>query len=230
MAMREWVRLPSKWIEDGGLGELQWMASKPSGSDYAAALMVLAPLAHHANEDGLIRCTYDRLSLATGLSRAKVSAGLSVLKELDVIEREPAGRSSFQLTNYNQAGGWSKLPAAGLYAGGRIVAFEHFHLRAMCELHALKLYYLFVRRRSNDTNMAHLSYDKIEEYAQIERSRIKKGISFLASVGLIHVEHLQSRYYIGRHANAYRLIYLDSYNHLGTRGRDPDFAQSEAAE
>jgi hypothetical protein len=153
-----------------------------------------------------------------------------VLKELEVIEREPAGRSSFQLTNYNLAGGWSKLPAAGLYAGGRIMAFEHFHLRAMCELHALKLYYLFVRRRSNNTNMAHLSYDKIEEYADIERSRIKKGISFLASVGLIHVEHLQSRQYIGRHANAYRLIYLDSYNHLGTRARNPEFAQSEAAE
>ena len=47
----------------------------------------------------------------------------------------------------------------------------------MSELHALKLYYLFARRRSNETNMAHLSYDKIEEYAGIERHRIKPAIA-----------------------------------------------------
>jgi len=219
MAMRDWVRLPSRWIEDGGLQDLQWTASKPSGADYTAALMVLAPLAHEADEDGLTKCTYDRLALATGLSRAKVSIGLSVLAEVGIIEREPAGRSTFQFANYHLAGGWSKLPAQGLYNGGRITAFEHFHLRSMCELHALKLYYLFVRRRSNSSNMAHLSYDKIEEYAGIERTRIKKGISFLASAGLVHVEHLKSRLYEGRHANAYRLTNLDAYNHFGTRGR-----------
>lgn len=230
MAMRDWVRLPSRWIEDGGLSEIEWAAAKPSGSDYIAGLMVLAPLAHHADENGVAKCTYDQLVLATGLSRSKVSAGLSVLKELVLIEHEPAGRSTFQINNYHLAGGWSKLPARRLYAGGHIVAFQHFRLRAMCELHALKLYYLFVRRRSNETNMAHLSYEKIEEYSGIERSRIKKGISFLVSVGLVHVEHLPSRYYEGRHANAYRIIYLDSYHHLGTRGRDGEFLEAEAAE
>jgi hypothetical protein len=57
MAMRDWVRLPSRWIEDGGLSDLEWGVGKPSGSDYTAALMVLAPLAHHADGDGLAKCT-----------------------------------------------------------------------------------------------------------------------------------------------------------------------------
>ena len=148
MAMRHWVRVPSMWIEEGGLKELQWTNAKGSGSDNIAALMALAPIAHNADQDGLAKCTYDQLSLATGLSRAKVSAGLSVLAALGLIEREPSGRSTFQLTNCQVAGGWSKLPARRMYGSGRIIAFEHFHLRTMTELHALKLYYLFARRRA----------------------------------------------------------------------------------
>jgi hypothetical protein len=52
----------------------------------------------------------------------------------------------------------------------------------MTELHALKLYYLFARRRSNQTNMAHLSYDTIEEFTGIERTRIRRAISFLSAI------------------------------------------------
>jgi DNA-binding transcriptional ArsR family regulator len=227
MAMRDWVRVPSMWIEDGGLKELQWTNAKGSGSDNIAALMALAPIAHNADQDGLAKCTYDELSLATGLSRAKVSAGLSVLAALGLIEREPSGRSTFQLANYQVGGGWSKLPARRMYGSGRIIAFEHFHLRTMTELHALKLYYLFARRRSSQTNMAHLSYDKIEDYSGIDRARIRRAISFLAAIGLVHVEHLPSSLNERGTSNAYRLAFLDPYVHLGTRGRDPDFARAE---
>jgi DNA-binding transcriptional ArsR family regulator len=225
--MRDWVRLPSRWIEDGGLQDLQWTRSEASGSDNAAALMVLAPIAHAADEDGVATCTYDRLTLATGLSRAKVANGLSVLASLGVIEREPAGRSTIQLTKFGNGHSWSKLPARKLYSGGRIIAFQLFTLRSMAELHALKLYYLFARRRSNDTNMTHLSYDKIEEYADIERHRIKPAISVLLNAGLVHVERTESRSNERGTANAYRLAYIDSYLHFGTRGRDPDFAAAE---
>jgi DNA-binding transcriptional ArsR family regulator len=227
MRMRDWVRLPSMWIEDGGLQRFQWKRSEMSGSDYAAALMVLAPIAHLADEDGLAMCTYDRLTVATGLSRAKVARGLLVLSDLGVIERQPGGRSTVQLTNFGGGHSWSKLPARNLYAGGRIVGFQHFTLRSMAELHALKLYYLFARRRSSQTNMAHLSYDKIEEYTFIERHRIKPAISVLLNAGLVHVERTESRLNERGTANAYRLAFLDSYLHFGTRGRNPDFAAAE---
>ena len=187
MRLRDWVPLPTQWIEDGGLQALQWTKADAPGADNTAALMLLSPIAHLADAQGLATCTYDGLSLATGLSRAKIANGLGVLSELGVIERKPSGRSTIQLTDFNRAGGWSKLPAKRLYAGGRIIAFENFTLRTMTELHALKLYYLFARRRSNATNMAHLSYDKIEECAGVDRARIKRAISFLAALGLVHV-------------------------------------------
>lgn len=227
MRMRDWVRLPSMWIEEGGLQNLQWTKADSSGSDNAAALMVLAPIAHVADDEGLATCTYDRLALATGLSRAKISKGLAVLTDLGVIERKPAGRSSIRLTNFGNGHSWSKLPARRLYSGGRIMGFQHFTLRAMTELHALKLYYLFARRRSSETNMAHLSYDKIEEYADIERHRIKPAISVLLNAGLVHVERTESLSNERGTANAYRLAHIDSYLHFGTRGRDPDFARAE---
>jgi hypothetical protein len=44
------------------------------------------------------------------------------------------------------------------------------------------------------------------------------------SVGLVHVERTESRLNDRGTANAYRLAFLDSYVHFGTRGRDPDFA------
>jgi hypothetical protein len=70
--------------------------------------------------------------------------------------------------------------------------------------------------------MAHLSYDKIEDYAGIERHRIRKAISVLASVALVHVEHTKSILSDLGTANAYRLAFLDPYVHFGTRGRNPD--------
>jgi hypothetical protein len=89
----------------------------------------------------------------------------------------------------------------------------------------MKLYHLFARRRSSQTNMAHLSYDKIDEYSGIRRSRIKRALSLLATVGLVYQERIPSTLNERGTANAYRLAYLDSYNHMGTRGRDPDFAR-----
>ena len=63
----------------------------------------------------------------------------SVLAGLGVIERKPAGRSTIQLTNFGNGHSWSKLPARNLYSSGLILGFQHFTLRWMTELHALKL-------------------------------------------------------------------------------------------
>jgi hypothetical protein len=155
----------------------------------------------------------------TGLSRAKVSNGLDVLGALSVIEREPSGRSTFALTNYDRSGGWGKLPAKKLYSLGRISAFVDFHLRSPAELNALKLYFLFVARRGNDTNMANISFTKIEEYTGLERHRIKTGLTVLGVVGLVHVERVPSQVSEYGVANAYRLVGIDSHIHMGTRGR-----------
>src|SRR5450631_2942831 len=128
MARREWVRLPSAWIEGGGLQRLRWNAGEwSSGANCSAALMTLAIIAHSVDEEtGLARVSYDYLTEATGLSRSKVSAGLNILADLEVIIRAPAGRSSFQLTHYDLSEPWCKIPARGLYSGDRIPAFCDF--------------------------------------------------------------------------------------------------------
>ncbi len=222
MALREWVRLPSSWIQAGGLRELQW-STGGKGADNAAALMVLAPIAHSANdESGVARLTYDELCDATGLSRAKLSNGLDVLERIGVLERRHDGRSTYKLLNFDPRLGWAKFPWKSMYSAGRIVAFEDFSLRRKAELDALKLLFLFVARRSNDTNLANISYDKIQEYADVERGRIKTAISLLASLALVHVERVPSKSNELGVANAYRIVGIEPYSHMGTRGRRMD--------
>jgi len=224
MKMQEWVRLPSAWIDEYGLRTFVW-GDDGRGSDFMAALMALAAIAHHADaEDGIARLTYTALCTATGLSRSKLSNGLDILADKAIIERTPSGRSSYRLTDYHVPH-WAKLPAKHLYSGGRIRAFHDLRLRHPNELNALKLYFLFATRRGNDTNMANISYDRIEAYVDIDRSDIKPAVSLLAALGLVYVEQrasLASEFGI---ANAYRLAGLDGYNHMGTRGRGMDPAE-----
>jgi hypothetical protein len=185
--------------------------------------MTLTAIAHIADDaSGIARLTYDMLCAATGLSRAKLSNGLDVLERIKVVTRTPEGRSTYKLANYNPQGGWAKLPARSMYSAGRIAAFDDFSLRRATELDALKLFFLFVARRDRDTNMANISYDKIREYTSIERPRIKAALSFLASLSLVYVEQVPSSVNDHGVANAYRVVGVDSYVHMGTRGRRMD--------
>jgi hypothetical protein len=106
-----------------------------------------------------------------------------------------------------------------MYTSDRIAAFNELRLRKESELNALKLYFLFVARRSRETNMANISYSGIEEYTGIERAKIKSAQSLLAALSLIYVEHLPTDTYANGIANAYRIVGIDPYKHMGTLGR-----------
>lgn len=225
MAVLEWVRLPTAWINEKRLRELRWDGDG-KGSDNSAALIVLAAIAYHSN-DGLARLTYTQLCKETRISRSKLSNGLDVLAMLGVIERAPKGRSTYRLANFdaelsksNEKFRWGMFPARRLYLAGHLFAFSEFKLRSETELNALKLYFLFVARRGTDNNLAIISYDKIVEYTDIERQKIKPALSLLASLSLVYVEQLPSLTNEFGVANAYRLAGLDSYRHRGTVGRD----------
>ena len=218
MALKDWVRLPTKWIQSGGLRKFRW--NQKQGAKNLSALMSLIAIAHHADEDdGLAHITYERLSVHTTLSRAKISGGLDMLEAEGVISRRSSGRSSFQLNGYDKQAGWGKLPARKLYDGDCIIPFRNFTLRNPTELHALKMYLLFVERRDRETNLANISYDKIVEYIDIDRNRIKSGLSFLAANNLVHIEYAASGLSEKGVSNCYRITHLDSRVHMGTRGR-----------
>jgi hypothetical protein len=77
MPLRNWVRLPSDWIQQGGLTRWDWDSD---GSDATSGLMILLALAHHAIEEtGRVRMTYSDLRRATGLSRTMIAGGLPLL-------------------------------------------------------------------------------------------------------------------------------------------------------
>ena len=218
MQPRPWVRLPSSWINRGDLDLLKW-GPDGKGSNNTAALMALTVIAQAADDKtGAARLTYDQLCAATGLSRAKLSKGLDVLERMEVVSRNHDGRSNYKLVNYDPLAHWAKLPAKSMYSAGRIIAFDDFRLRRRVELDALKLYFLFVARRGKDTNMANIGYDKIQAYTGIERGRIKTATSYLASLSLIYVEQVPFKE-DGYIANAYRIVGVDPYKHMGTTGR-----------
>jgi hypothetical protein len=217
----EWTKLPTEWIEQGGLKEFRWAGGK--GSDNQAALMVLTVVLNHAElETGVARVTYDQLCEMASLSRAKLARGLDMLSAHHLVERAPDGRSSYRVTNHDTKTGWAKFPARGLYLRGAVAAFTNFRLRQRAELDALKLYFLFASRRDRKTNMAKIGYDKIEEYSGVSREHIKRALTVLGANSLVHIEHVPSAINSEGVASAYRLVHLKTRHHMGTWGRGAD--------
>ena len=222
MTNSPWMRLPSAWMNNHGLRRLSW-SHGGAGSDNAAALMALTVIAHEVDgESGIARVTYDQICNVTGLSRAKLANGLDILKKIGVINPAPQEtRSMYSLADYAN-GSWGKFPVKSMYSSGRIIAFDEFRLRRVVELDALKLFFLFVARRDQRTNLANIGYEKIEEYSAVKRVRVKSAISFLASLSLVYVEHLPSQSNSYGTSNAYRIVGIDPRVNMGTRGRSID--------
>ncbi len=217
--MSTWVPIPTRWIEDHGLKEFKW-EDGGKGSSAAAALMCYMLIAHHTNNLGLARLTYGTITTVAGISRAKISAGLDILLEQDLVSKE-ADQSVFRLSKLNTTvRGWGMLPAKGLYTSfGRVAFFQRLHLRNRTELDALKLYLLFTARRDTDKNIINLSYDKICEYSGLSRRKIPDALTLLAVNGLIRTERQRSDINDYATSNSYRLSHIDGYRHAGTTGR-----------
>jgi hypothetical protein len=67
MPLQQWVKLPTAWIQSHGLRAFRWAGV--DRSDNTAALMLLLPIAHHADsQTAIARLTYDKLGEATGPS------------------------------------------------------------------------------------------------------------------------------------------------------------------
>lgn len=210
MNIKSWVKLPSRWILDNGLQAFRWESS--SGANKIAAIMSLVAIAHHADENGLSRLTYDELGDLTGVSRAKLSQGLRFLEEQALIERGQYGQSKYKLANYGAADVWAKLPAKKLYSHRGIESFYSCHLRNRTELDALQTYLLILSFRDRGTSLAKLSYEKITEYTGVARRFIKPALNFLIVNDLINVEQLQSQLSEHGASNAYRPRHLGCYS------------------
>lgn len=218
--MKDWVKLPTAWINEGGLKAFGW--KRGEGANNISALMCLMVIAHHADPDtGEAMVTYYTLERATGLSRAKISGGLDVLQERGIIERRvEKRRSTYKLKGMSNQG-WGAMPARKLYSGGGDLTFlRDFSLRKAAELDALKFFFLVVARRGRDTNAANISYDKIIEYSGIPRERVRSAISLLITHGMLQVDHIPSRVTKLGVSSAYRIPFILPYRHMGTSARE----------
>lgn len=232
--MQKWVRMPSYWVRDPNklpLTTMRWKGDDKSNN--IAGLMLYIVLMQHASQEvsidrpiiGTCSLSYEQMNDITGLSKTKISAGLKVLLELELIQKINKGKekSVYQIVNFGTRGSWAKLPAKDLYnkEKNKIPIFHGFHLRNKNELNSLKLYLLIITFRDNNSNYALIGYDKITEYTGIPRNEIRSAISLLINLGLVQLnkesnndsEHLNL-------PNMYRPCFVEPYKNAITSNVD----------
>ncbi len=229
--MLEWVRMPSRQFSDvinSPLHKLKWFGQ--AKSNYIAALMLYLTIVHHANDkqslkDGSIgdtQLSYDKLCELTRISRAKVSAGLKVLVQMNMITINNGVKPSILTVIGVQSGKqWAKLPAKGLYNRDLsfVRAFDSFKLRSKVELNALKIYLVLVTFRDVLSGSTKIGYDKLVEYSAVQRNDIKSALSFLVINDLIQVDSKSTDLNAYSSCNIYWLKHIEPYKHNGTSGR-----------
>jgi DNA-binding transcriptional ArsR family regulator len=227
--MKEWSKMPSKVFMEESKSPLRHMTwSSDKKSDYIAALMIYMVLVHHVNDDtsiingerGSVSLSYEALCELTNVSRTKVSKGLDVLEKYELVTRSTVGRINiYEIVGYLEKGGWAKLPAKGLYDKNQthVESFKSYKLRSKVELNALKIYLVLVAFRDNSTNHTKLGYEKISQYAFVQRSDIKSALSLLVASKFIHIDSIANEHNAYSTNNVYRLCFLEVYKHRGTR-------------
>ncbi|CAM3542655.1 hypothetical protein PANO111632_21075 [Paracoccus nototheniae] len=215
----KWTRFPTDWVRDGGLKKFSWVRHGGSGT---CALMTLIALGHRLPQDGskLVTATYDEITAAIGVSRATLSLGLNLLKELEFLDSKSLKRSTYKIDLHGDI--WGKLPAQTLYGSkGIIIPFEYWKLRGADEMNALKLYIYLVAARDRDSNTIRSSYETFEKYTGVHVGHVRKALSILIHSRLLIVERQSSRYHEKKEPNIYRLVGLDDYTHFATMNAPP---------
>ena len=99
----------------------------------------------------------------------------------------PDGRSTFKLSNFER-GGVGEVSGSKDVLRRKDIGLRPVSITNAAELNALKLFFLFVERRDRAMNLASISFDKIEVYVGMHRSKIKAALSMLAALELVYVE------------------------------------------
>ena len=184
---------PSPWWAcfPGKVGREQRHSALPV---HGAALMLYTALNFMGevvtHEDGTTETaadpSYDDLHEATGLSRALISAGMGVLRDMRLVQSE----GSSQRRKYRilwDGGSWFKLPCRAIIDGTcrGITPFNAFNLRSRYELHAMKLYLYIASCRDNITPYSMVSFERIYERTGIPERDVVKAYSLLIGSKLL---------------------------------------------
>jgi len=199
MAINEWAKMPSWWIHKDYCLLSKFNARGSNLADSTAALMLYIAIVLRANKFSpkkkkgdislSVKLSYDEFNEITFLSRALISRGLKKLCKNEIITIDKSNKTNiYQLIYKDGKERWGKLPFKYICENsGLIKPFKDFTLRKKTELHALKLYLLFIERRDFSTNYARVSFDTINSYTGINRNDIESGLSLLINLNLILV-------------------------------------------
>lgn len=189
-----WKKVPAWLVRSGKLGDIRWqIIDGTPASTNTAALMLYLALCLSSFEEGaeaqttqVAYLTYDELQHQTGLSRAKVSAGLRLLIELNLISLTGTQKRRGYLIEWGDKTRWAKIPCRSLMnQHGQISPLLSFTLRGKHELHALKLFFYLADIRDTKTYYATASYETIYDKVKIPERDIRKAISLLIAHGFL---------------------------------------------
>lgn len=234
-----WKPMPSKWMHDetSGLKNFSWKEGK--GADNAIALMVFYVMCLYApiSDDpvsgltaGTTDITYKELVRVTGKSEPMVSRGISLLVEIGLISVERNGRGNIYRINSldtrrHDSGGmpWCKIPSRRLARKGIFDnIFGDFSLRKKTSLHALKVFFLLLKTRSNNRNYAQITYDKMSKELGITKADIRGALTLLIHTNMIHVDKSFVKADQQYKNNIYWIMGIDQHRHGGTLPRSEE--------
>ena len=219
--MNNFAQIPTRWMKDDKphslLRDFSWNSKEKS--DYIASLMLYVCIAQHITKiREEISISYSQLSGLTNLSRAKISSGISILKNKKIISVSCEKKTNlYGLLWREKEEGWAKLPVKSMYNTdcSLIEPFKNFHLRKKVELDALKLYLILVAFRDEKSNSTVMKYETISNYTGIAMNDIKSASSFLVSLNLINVDKSNIEDEMKRWKNVYRINGINRHRHAG---------------
>jgi hypothetical protein len=230
MKMLEWKMIPTKWLDKHSMSQLKW---GEEGSANSAALMIFLAISVYASaiddpvaelSTGESNPTYEELQNFCGLSRALISKGLDKLILLGLIKKEKRGVKNFYIINdyYNGSSHspWGKIPFKYFSKNGSIRnVFGNLNVRSKSTLHALKIYLMAIKYRSNQNNYASFSYDTIQEFTSIPKFEIKVALQVLSQNKFLIIDMIPAKNNVYRQ-NIYRIYGVSDTVHLATIDND----------
>ena len=204
MAMN-WSRCPTWWIMDKKLKEL--VGNKQPGNSLAALKCLVAISVCIDFNTCKSKLSYSDFEVLTGLSRPKVSIGITKLADLKIVLIDKSKYvNEYQLTLGSADGeekGWTKLPVDRLR-----INLPEVSNRGIAPLAALKIYLTLAAVRPNNSESINISYETLTKYTGLQRKHIRKGLSVLYSSGLVDAEPPGDSH----NSNAYKLLGLSIKN------------------
>lgn len=181
---------------------LSW---RPTAGAVIAALKIYITLVAMADDKKqernvgkhCLRTTYEEIQLYLKLSRAMVCEGLKLLEHTDAIERLGHKPLVYRVKGLDQGRpdewkGHAKLPKGHLYGLRRYssanpIMLAEYPSRGRAAMHGLALYLLLLSVCQRDTNVALISYKRIQERTGFHSLEVRQALDVLINQNLITV-------------------------------------------